>query len=828
MHSVLDDVRFALSHLARTKTIALAVVLIVGAGIGANTAVFGLFKATFDSRPFPEMERLVRVHAVSPRGGDSSAWISIPEYSAIEDQSRVFEGVSAMDDSVFTLGAVGESSPAERVAGQRFKASMLRVLGVQPQLGRGFAAGEDREGELVPLAIISDRLWRTRFAERRDVIDDTILIDNVRTRIVGVMPARFSVLDEVDVWIPQTFNAAQLQGSTRFLTAIARLRPAVSLEQAQADMNRVAARLGELYPRSNSGWGIRLEPLDGAYYAEARRTLLIMQVAVALILLIACANVAGLLLVQAAGRRREVGTRLALGAGRIRLLRSCLVESLLLAAAGGVVGLAVASLATTALTRLTPQGLSRVGEVTIDAPILTFALLVSVASGLFFGLIPAWQLSRADSASLQELGRGVTGDRRTARLQSALVTGQIALTLVLLVAAGLVLKSYVRLQRAPLGVDPTGVMSFDTVLSRAQYLKMTGARINGFGEFQLSPIPSQVFDRVAQRLRDIQGVVSAAGISSAPFSGQALEVPLTILDGPVQPTGAVTVHYQLVTPGFFETMDVPIRRGRDITSADRADAPWVAVINEAMAERFWPGQDPIGRRIRLDAVPDERPREVVAVVGNTPLSRWERASTPMLYLPHAQQLLTYRAPYGGMRLQMTFVMRINEHPDTIVRQVRRAVAEVDPAAPVANAQMLDEFLIREIASPRFYMLTTGLFAASATVLAILGIYGVLAYTVAQRKHEIAVRIALGATPRAITTLVVRHAVWLTTSGIAIGLVVSLLVTPNLASLLWDVTPTDPSIFAAVVLLLTLVALSVCVLPAYRARRVNAGVVLTHT
>ncbi len=824
-----EDLTSAFRQIRRRKGIAAAVVLMIGIGVGANTAIFGVFKATFDQPPFHDMDRLVRIRTSPPQGqGESSPWVAIPEYLALEEQNQVFEAIGSMDYGVLTLGPAENGLPAERLDSQRIKSTMVPVLGVQPQLGRGFARGEDRVGGLVPLAMISDRLWRARFGGNPNVINSNVIVDNVDTTIIGVMPAGFTLFDDADIWIPQTFNPAQVQGSTRFTMGVARLKPGVSLDQAQTDIDAIARDLGEKHPDTNAGWRFLLEPLDAVYYADTRQALLILQVAVALILLIACANVAGLLLVQGAARQQEIGTRWALGADRSRLVRQFLTESLVLALAGGILGIVLALGGVRLLTTLSPPWLSRIHGVAIDVPFLLFAIAVSIVTGVASGLLPGLQVSSAGGFSvLHDAGR-VTRGRRRQRIQGALVIGQVALTLVLLVSAGLVIKSFIKMQNANLGSDPTGVMSFEGAVSRAQYLKMTGGRINGFGEFDFSPVPAQTFERLAQHLEEIHGVASAAGISPAPFSGPSVDAPFSIMGRPRVDKDALTAGYYLVTPNYFGTMRIPILRGHDFTYRDRPDTPWVAIINDAMSRRYWPNEDPVGQYITLDIVPDEKPREIIAVVANTPADRLERTPTPMLYLPHVQQLLRYRAPYGGFRLGMTFVLRLNAPPDTVVPAVRKAVAEIDRSIPVANVQMLEQYLAEQIETPRFYMITLALFGGFATLLAIFGIYGVIAYSVAQRGREIAIRVAIGASPRSVIGLVLRQAVLLASSGVAMGIGASMFVTRYLSSVLWGVTPTDPPTFIDVALLFTVVAIAAGLVPTYRALRLEPRSVLAGT
>ena len=828
MQKLREDLTSAFRHVRQRRAAALAVVLMIAVGIGANTTVFGLLKATFDDPPFPAMDRLVVVRMTAPAQGDISQWISVPEYVVLEEENQVFEAVGGMDDNVFTHGP-GDGLPADRIIGQRFKASMFDVLGVQPLLGRGFAPGEDSVGLIsAPLAVISHRLWQSRFAADPHVIERTMLLDNVRTTIIGVMPPGFSLFDEVDVWIPQRFGPAQLLGSVRFLVAVARLRPGVSLEQAQTAIDRLSRALAEKFPDRNTGWEFRLEPLDTAYFGNTRQALILLQAAVALILLIACANVAGLLLVEAAARQRELAMRWALGADRGRLVRQLLTESLVLSLAGGTLGIVLAFGGVTMLTRLRPAWLARIDAVAIDGPFLFFAFGVSVLTGIAFGLAPSLQLSRVGGPrALSDITRTPAGGGRL-RLQGGLVIGQVALTLVLLICAGLLIKTVIRLQTANLGADPGGVLSFESVLSRALDLKLTGDRLNGFAEFDFSPVPAREFEQVVQRLSEIPGVVSAAGIDFPPFGGLVAEVPFSIEGRAQVEREGQTAGYHLVTANFFATMRIPIRRGREFTFRDSADAPWVAVINEAMARRFWPNQDPIGQHVTLTIAPDERPRQIVGIVGDTPLNRFDQTSMPMVYVPHVQQLARHRAPYGGARLQMTFVLRLRGNPDTVLPDVRRIVAEVDPAMPISRAQMLEDQLAAQIETPRFYMVALALFSGFALLLAMFGIYGVITYTVARRAREVAIRMALGASGGTVVRLVLGQAALYVAGGVGMGVGASMLVTKYLAGVLWGVTPTDPGTFVSVALLFTIVAVSAALVPTYRALRLEPRTVLAET
>lgn len=480
-----------------------------------------------------------------------------------------------------------------------------------------------------------------------------------------------------------------------------------------------------------------------------------------------------------------------------------------------------------------PVWLSRVDDITVDAPVLVFAVLVSMLTGLAFGTAPALQIVRTHLVtSLKGSIRGATRGPDRRRIQRGLVTAQIALTLMLLVGAGLVMRSFLRMQRADLGFDPKGLMSFQTRLPANQYFKQVGFS-NGFPQLDVSPVPAMLFDRVFQSLQQLPGVQSVAGINVPPLTGYAMQVTFAIQGRPtVSPAngsdpGAPNINFHFVTPNFFSTMRMPLIRGRDFTASDTVNVPWVAIINESMARRYWPGEDPLGQRLTLNIVPEEQPRQIVAVVGDMALSRWDQGPSPMVYIPQLQLPRPYRVPYGQNRVSMTFLLRTLQSPETLIPQLRRSVSEVDPSLPVSRVEMVQQYLGQQVEAPRYYMLVLGALGAIATILAVVGIYGVVAYSVAQRAREIAIRIALGAEGRRIVMLVVREAVLFIGLGVPIGLAGALALSGFLGTVLWGVTAHDPGTFVGVALFLPAVALCATVIPAYRVLRLDPRAVLCH-
>jgi putative ABC transport system permease protein len=842
--SLAHDLRTALRLLNRSRGFAAAAVVMLALGIGANTALFSVLRATsLRGSTLPDPDRLAIIYTLPAGDPDGREGARIVEYFAWRDRNRTFTEVGSMLQWQSTVGAVRDGEPAERLSGWRFSASAFRAVGIAPQLGRFFTPEEDvpTATGAADIVVISDRLWRTRFDADPGVIGRTMLLDGSATTIVGVMPPGFGVLDtQSDIWLPSPFSFFQIQSrsTNRVLTIVGRLRPDTSVEQAQSDMESIAAALAAEDPAPQQGRGILVEPLDGALFGVVREVLGVLQGAVGFVLLIACANVAGLLLVRAAARQQDVAIRHALGASRTRIVRVFLIESLLLSAAGGLAGVALAWWSVQLLVDASPAWLNTVTRIGIDGSVLAFTSAISLVTAVAFGTAPALGVSASDLVTpLKAAARAASGARGHRRMQSAMVVAQVTLTLVLLVGAGLLIRSFWRLQQVPLGLEPGGVLTFQTRLPANKYFSQVGVQ-NGFAQLNISPVPGELFDRVRERLQQVPGVVSVAGTNVPPVAGGAMAAPFTIEGRPIEgvPSGAgpnaafatgdggIFANYTLVTPDYFSALRIPVR-GREFTPRDRAGTPPVAVINEAMAGRYWPGENPIGRRITVGIVAGQEPREIVGVVGDTPVSRLDRAPEPALYVPHLQESLRSRVPYGQSRVTMTFMLRIDQPLSAVVPAVRRAIGEVDASLPVSQVEMMDAYLSRQIAAPRDSMLLVAAFGAVALVLAAFGIYGIVAYGVVQRTHEIGIRMALGARRLTVLGLVLRQSTALTAVGLVLGLAAAAALSRYMQNLLFDLTPLDAATFMAVPAVFVLIAALAAYLPARRATKLDPQIVL---
>ena len=611
---------------------------------------------------------------------------------------------------------------------------------------------------------------------------------------------------------------------------VGRLRPVLP-----GDLVEIAVPIEQDDPGPQKGRGIRIEPVESALFGSLRRVLGVLQGAVGFVLLIACANVAGLLLVRATARQKEVAIRLALGASSRRIVRLFLAESLILAGVGALLGIALAWFSVRAIVAAAPQWLSSVQRIELDSTVLLFTVAVSIVTALLFGLVPMLSVSTQSLVTPLKVARATAGGRGHRHVQSALVVAQVTLTLVLLVGAGLLIKSFWQLQRVNLGLDSDRVVWFQTRVPANKGFRQVGNQ-NGAVQLEVSPIPGQLFDRLRDRLGEIPGVESAGGTNGALVSGATMQAPFRIEGRPVEGgagpaadfaarTTDPFANYALVTPDFFKTIRVPVVRGREFTARDTLDSAPVVIINEAMARRYWPGEDPIGKRVTVTIVPGEQPREIVGVVGDTPNSRWDRTVSPGLYAPHAQEPLRSRVPYGQSRVNMAYMLRISQPLSAIVPELRRAVAEVDASLPVSGVEMLDEFLARQVDAPRDSMVLVGIFGAVALLLAVCGIYAIVAYGVVQRTHEIGIRMALGARRAAVLGLVMRQSTILTASGLVLGVAAAASLTGYLKSLLFEITPLDATTFFAMPAIFALIAAVASYLPARRATRLDPQAVL---
>ena len=797
------DLRYALRTLLRAPGFTLAVVLTLALGIGANAAIFSVvYGVLLRPLPYEAPEGLVMIYGRYPEFGRTST--SLPDYRDWRDGTRSFTQMAARYGGSFVL--TGEGEP-ERVIADRVTANFFPTLGVRPLLGRDFLPEEERVGGDDRVVLLSYGYWQRRFGGEREVLGRQIALNGHPFTVVGVMPQTFRFGSRaVDLWAPARADTT-LPRRAEFLDIVARLKPGVSVSQADADLATVVHRLGEQYPQTNGNLRSEVIGLQPDLVGGVRPALLAFMGAVALVLLIACANVANLLLARAATRDREVAVRVALGAGRGRLVRQLLTESVVLSLLGGLLGVAVATWGVAALGNTSVQFLPRQAEISMNAPVVAFSLLLAVATGLLFGLAPALRLSRGTlHETLREGARGATGGG-LARLRNALVLGEVALALVLCLGAGLLIRSFGKLTRVDLGFQPAGVLTFDVTFPSAKFSD----------EAQLPPLYSAILERAAA----LPGVRAAAISDALPMSG-ASYLSFTIDGRPPRQARAGAAPEDLqpfaVSPDYFDALRIPLRRGRVFTAGDGPSATPVALVNEEMVRRFFDdGTDPIGRRLTFGdpANPTSTWWTIVGVVGNV-------AQEGVTAKPYAQ---LYR-PIAQYASRAVFVsLRTDRDPGFLATPARQVVRAVDGDLLVNGIQPLEARVAKSIARPRLSVLLLGGFSALALALAAIGIYGVMAYTVAQRTREIGVRMALGADAGSVRRLIVRQGMRPALAGVGVGLVAAVAASRLLASMLYGVSAMDPITFALVPLFLIAVALLATFVPARRATRVPPTVAL---
>jgi len=836
------DVLHGVRNLRRSPGFTAAAAISLALGIGANTLIFSVLDSTLlKPLAFPDPNRLAVVWTVATESPDQPQTASISKYFAMRDRATSFESVGAYNGAacgVGTLGVEKDGVPAERILGQTFSPSLFRALGVKPLLGRTFTDDEDQVDNVAPVVVLSHAMWQRRFGGDPAILGKSFLLNRTQTTVVGVMPPDFTFFgDQVEFFLPLCLTGTQVLSRVGGNRIVGRLKPGVSLKQAQAEVDTISSQLAASDPERHKGLGARVESLQQGAYRDYRSPLLILQGAVAFVLLIGCANVAGLLLARAASRRTEVALRAALGAGRPRIVRQLVAESFPLSILGGIVGLLLSWGGLKLFLAMAPSDFPRLHEISLDIRVLGFTALVVMLTSVVFAVVPAIQTSKLDLLhSLKESSRSGTDGAARQRLRRVLVTGQIALALMLLIGAGLMINSFIRVQRHDLGADPSNLLTFNFQWPISQGAKPAG-KFRGVGLWDVSPLPAQTFDRVAERLRSVPGAVLAAAVNIPPFNNSfPLSTPFRIEGRPAPPNAGLTAgsqvsdqtaNYFAVTPQFFATMRIPIQRGRDFNDHDVTDAPLVLIINQNMAQQFFPNENPIGQRVTLDLVPDERPREIIAVVGDTVTSRLESKPMPAVYVPHVQQTAKFTGPWVYLRTGMYFVLRTSGEPMSVANAVKRAVAEVDPATPAADLRPLVQSLDDQVRNMRVYMVLLGVFGAFAVILAATGIYGVMACSVAERTREIGIRMALGASPSGVLKMVFSQVGQVVGAGVVIGLAGALALTGLIQSALYGVTATDPATYAGVSLLLIFIALIACAIPTRRAVRVDPTVALRY-
>jgi predicted permease len=787
------DARFALRSLARTPAFSAVAVLCLALGIGANAALFSVLNAVLlRPLPFVEPDRLVRLYETQGEKGQGS--VSVPNFRDWQAQNTGFEQLAAWEDG--SLNLQGNAEP-ERVQAVMATPNLFSLLRARPLVGRTFTPGTDGPSS-APVAVLSEDLWRTRFGADPSLIGRTVRLDGVPHMVLGVMPRSFDFPaggDATDAWVlyRPTEQEAANRGS-HFLAVIGRLKDGVSLEQATTQLTSVAARLEKEYPDLQTGRGVRVRPLREDLVGNVRPALLILFGAVAMVLLIACANMANLLLARAAVRQREVAIRLALGATRARLIRQFLVESLVLSLAGAAVGLLLARWGLAVLTPLAESALPIFHEFPLDGRVFGFLLGVALLSGLVFGIVPALQASRGDVRDTLADGNGkTTGSRRQQLFRSSLVVVEIAVSLVLLVGAGLLLRGFLELS----GTEPG--LAADHVLTA--HLPLPAAQLPG--------APPRLFRPLLQELRNISGVRSAAVVSMLPIQNAWTNAGFAVEDRPpLLASQTPMAEIRTASPGFFQSLGIPLQRGRDFTDTDGEKGPDVVIVNATLARRHFAGEDPVGRRLLLGTTPFT----IVGVVGDVRQAGLDLDPLAEIYFPYGFD--------NGMLGDAVLVLRTAVPPGGLADEVRAAVRKIDPTLPLYDVLSMEEVISRSLASRRLNLWLLGLFAGMALVLAATGLYGVISYLVAQRTREIGVRMALGAQTWSVIGLVMRQAAGLTGAGIAVGLAGALAFASVLKSLLYGVSARDPLTYAALAALLAVVALTATWLPAWRASRLD--------
>jgi putative ABC transport system permease protein len=808
MFTLAQNFRFALRRLRKNPGFTVVAVLTLALGIGANSAMFSIVNAVL-LRPLPyrDPQRLMLLAERWPQFPRLS--LSYLNYKDWRDQSHSFEAVGAVRNSVMTMTGGAE---AERLPSQNVTANLFDLLGTKPELGRTFSDAEDKPGA-PPVAVISHSLWERRFSSSPSVLSQTITLDNQNYSIIGVMPPRFEILQQAaDIILPFEPWARTLPDDRSWhpgILPIARLKPGVSLEQARSEIAVIAKRLEEQYPQTNTNVSSLVDPMLEQIVQNVHTALWVLIGAVGVVLLIACANVANLLLVRATGRRREMAVCIALGARPFDIIRQLLAESILVAVAGGALGLALAWAAVPLLVRLAGSSLPRSNSVSIDLGVLGFTALIAFVAGILFGLAPArhtWSIDLRET--LNETNRG-GAVRAVLRTRAALVVSEIALAMLLLVGAGLLFKSFERLSRISPGFSTDHILVANIVRSPTAYSDRN--------------IRLGFFDRLFEQIAALPGVRSVGAASFLPVTGAGPALHFNIQGRPPRSPQEYTIaSYRAVSAGYLKTLGVPLITGRWIEDRDREGAPAVVVVNSSFARTYFSNQSPIGQHIQVGAVPNPDPRvpwmEIVGIVADVKQSLASESSSEM-YVPYRQadQVLPV--------LTMSLVVRTAGDPLAQTNSIRSVVQNIDPNQPVTAIRSMEENVAQSVSAPRFRTVLLSVFAGIALVLAAVGIFGVMAYSVAQRTRELGLRIALGASRGRVLQLVLAHGVRLTLVGVGIGLVATFLLTRYVSSLLFNVPPYDPMTLVGVVAALVVISLCACYLPARRATLVDPIVAL---
>jgi len=810
MGTLWQDLRYGARMLFKNKGFTAVAIITLALGIGANTAIFSVVNAVLlRPLPFANAGRTVVVWENNRVGSHPQNVVSPANFLDWQEQQNVFNEMAVFYDARFNLTGTGEP---EEIPAQAATVNLFELLGVQPMLGRAFTP-EDAEQGTGSVVMLSHGLWQRRFGSATDIIGKTLTLNGKSATVIGVLPAGFKWFVKegsqtgkpAEMWAPFKLTAAYRERKGRYVSAVARLKPGVTLQQAQAEMSGIARRLETQYPDFNKGWGVNLVPVREQFAGEIKTALFVLLGAVGFVLLIACANVANLLLARTTARHREMAIRAALGAGRWRVVRQLLTESLLLAFLGGGLGLLLALWGVDALIAFSPPNLIGADRIGVSLPVLGFTFVVALATAVIFGLAPAFEASRLNlNESLKEGGKSIMGGARSRRAHNLFVVAEIALALVLLVGAGLMIKSFVRLQAIDPGFDPENVLTLQVRLSPVKYREENRA--------------IAFFREATARIGALPGVRAVGTVSFLPFASLGAATDFTIEGKPQPAAGEKAVTDVRVTDeNFFRAMNIPILRGRTFTAQEATEKRQIAVISDALARKYFPGEDPLGKRITVEMTDTPEPAEIIGVVGDIKHQTLDAETRPMVYWAHPQ--LAYSS--------MTIVVRTAGNPASLAAAAQREIQIIDKDQPVSDVRTMKAWLGESLARSRFGALLLGLFAVLALILAAVGIYGVMSYTVAQGTHEIGIRLALGAQARDVLKLIVGQGMMLVLAGVAVGLLGAVAVTRVMQSLLFGVSATDPLIFTGIALLLTAVAFLACYIPARRATKVDPMIALRY-
>jgi predicted permease len=793
MGTFFNDVRYGFRMMLKHRTFTVIAVVALGLGIGANTAIFSVINGVL-LRPLPYRDPAQLMTILH----DGSSPVAPANYFDLSQQSQSFESIAAAQ--WWEPNLTGRDQP-EHLRGLQLTAEMFRLLGINPALGRTFHTGEDQTGN-DHVVVLSHRFWQRRFSSDSQIVGQKITFDGESYTIIGIMPPEFQFAPfwatNAELWSPLNLSTRANDRGGQSLRVFGRLKPGVTREQAQAEAATIFRRLEQSYPEANKGLGLFVDPLHEKAVGKTRPALMILFGAVGFVLLIACANVANLMMARATARQKEIALRTALGASSGRIARQLLTESVMIALVGGAFGLLLGLAGIKALIAFGPTSLPRVQTIGLDARILCFTLGLSVMTGVLFGLAPVLQTIKWNfNDSLKESSRGSSVGRNRVNARRLLVISELALALMLLVGGGLMVRSFARLRAVEPGFNPSGLLTMTISLAGSEH--------------STQPERIAFFNELLQRVDALPGVQSASAINHLPLSGDVWTISVAIegrpAPAPGEKQGAV---YRLIRPDYFRTMGTTLLKGRDFTAHDNESSPAVAIISQAFAQRFWPNEDPLGKRISVN---DEgpNPREIVGVVRDVKQNEWTAVPNLEMYLPHLQS----PTPRG-----LTLVVRSNGDPLRLVSAVENQVWAIDKNLPVSEIKSMEEVISGSIEQQRFNMFLLGLFASVALILAVVGIYGVMSDSVSARTHEIGIRMALGAQPADVLNMVVRQGMGLAAIGIAAGLVGAFWLTQFMSKLLFEVSPTDQTTFIVIPAILAVVVLCACLVPARRATKVD--------